>query len=275
MGKRKKSWKQPVGRLSEYGSSTRAQAICKGRRFGLFLWARHSRLWRWTATTSINPQTLSSEVLSIGQGQRYDLVFTVPSSGIVEVVNAFSGQVTSIGQGNLSIPKNLNDLPIFDLTSSGVPVLSALAPDARFDANYTVTLGSKPGFRFGQIELIHTMNGGAFPDSPTLVVEKGQMVHVRLENKSAEYHPIHLHGHVLTVLRVNDRPVTGSPVRQDTVLVYPHQTADVAFVADNPGLWMLHCHVLIHANFGMDMMVVYPNISTPYTIGTKSGNFPD
>jgi len=76
------------------------------------------------------PQTLSSEVLSIGQGQRYDLVFTVPSSGIVEVVNAFSGQVTSIGQGNLSIPKNLNDLPIFDLTSSGVPVLSVICIEA-------------------------------------------------------------------------------------------------------------------------------------------------
>jgi len=38
---------------------------------------------------------------------------------------------------------------------------------------------------------------------------------------------------------------------------------------------MLHCHVLAHAATGMDVMVVYPNISTPFTIGRKSGNFPD
>jgi FtsP/CotA-like multicopper oxidase with cupredoxin domain len=47
----------------------------------------------------------------------------------------------------------------------------------------------------------------------------------------------------------------GSPVhyRQwaDTVLVSPQETVDVAFVADNPGDWMLHCHVMDHQVAGL------------------------
>ena len=58
------------------------------------------------------------------------------------------------------------------------------------------------------------------------------------------------------------------------MLVPPHATYDVAFVANNPGIWMLHCHNFLHANWGMDMMVMY-NVSTPYTVGSASGNFPD
>jgi hypothetical protein len=39
--------------------------------------------------------------------------------------------------------------------------------------------------------------------------------------------------------------------------------------------WMLHCHNFLHANWAMHMIVVYNNVSTPYTVGTVSGNFPD
>jgi len=52
-------------------------------------------------------------------------------------------------------------------------------------------------------------------------------------------------------------------------------TWDVGFLVDNPGLWMLHCHVLIHAAYGFSTMVSYAGISTPYTIGTRDGNFPE
>jgi FtsP/CotA-like multicopper oxidase with cupredoxin domain len=71
------------------------------------------------------------------------------------------------------------------------------------------------------------------------------------------------------------RPIQGSPIHVDTVLVAPHQTWDVAFVADNPGIWMLHCHVLIHAAFGMSMTVNYANVSTPYRMGGGAGNLPE
>ena len=42
-------------------------------------------------------------------------------------------------------------------------------------------------------------------------------------------------------------PLSGSPVRLDTMLVGPGETWDAAFTADDPGVWMIHCHVLVHA----------------------------
>jgi FtsP/CotA-like multicopper oxidase with cupredoxin domain len=61
---------------------------------------------------------------------------------------------------------------------------------------------------------------------------------------------MHLHGHTFRVLALNDRPVRYRPWR-DTVLMGPRGTAEVAFVAANPGEWMFHCHILEHAAGGM------------------------
>jgi FtsP/CotA-like multicopper oxidase with cupredoxin domain len=118
-------------------------------------------------------------------------------------------------------------------------------------------------------------NGKSFPDTAPIIVREGQYVRLRFINATDEYHPIHLHGHYFSVLSKNGRAVTGSPVHLDGVLVGPHQTWEVAFLADNPGLWMLHCHVLIHAAYGLSTMVSYQGISTPYTIGSRDGNFPE
>jgi FtsP/CotA-like multicopper oxidase with cupredoxin domain len=61
---------------------------------------------------------------------------------------------------------------------------------------------------------------------------------------------MHLHGFSFRVLSRNGNDV---PYRQwaDTVLVPPRETVEVAFVADNPGDWMLHCHVTDHQVSGM------------------------
>jgi Multicopper oxidase len=91
-----------------------------------------------------------------------------------------------------------------------------------------------------------TINGWTFNGTapgPTLHVQQGDLVMVTLINHLSFGVTIHWH--------------------------------DVAFVANNPGIWMLHCHNFLHANWGMDMMVAYKGISTPYTTGSMSGNFPD
>jgi FtsP/CotA-like multicopper oxidase with cupredoxin domain len=94
-------------------------------------------------------------------------------------------------------------------------------------------------------------------------------------NTTGEFHPMHLHGHVMTVLDVDGRAPVGSPLHLDTVLLGPHETADVTFVADNPGIWMLHCHVLVHASMGMSMSINYSGVSTPFEMGSHSGNVPE
>ncbi|HEX3506458.1 MAG TPA: multicopper oxidase family protein [Xanthobacteraceae bacterium] len=96
-----------------------------------------------------------------------------------------------------------------------------------------------------------SMTGDGDADMPPLfVLERGRTCQLRLHNDTAWWHPIHIHGYSFLILQRNGSPVAD---RQwaDTVLIPPKQTVDVAFVADNPGDWMLHCHVMDHQVSGM------------------------
>jgi len=86
--------------------------------------------------------------------------------------------------------------------------------------------------------------------TPILTLRKGEHVMLRMINETEFEHPMHLHGHVFRVLKINGRPTRYGEWR-DTVMVGPRGTVDVAFVADNPGEWMFHCHILEHAVGGM------------------------
>lgn len=85
---------------------------------------------------------------------------------------------------------------------------------------------------------------------PMLVLERDVSHVIAMTNATAFHHPIHLHGHSF---RVISRDGTPSAHRewQDTVLMAPRERVEVAFVADNPGDWMFHCHILEHQAGGM------------------------
>jgi len=85
---------------------------------------------------------------------------------------------------------------------------------------------------------------------PLFVLRLGRSYVLDLVNDTAWHHPIHLHGHSFRVLSRDAKP---NPRREwlDTVLLAPRERAEIAFVADNPGDWMFHCHVLEHQAAGM------------------------
>jgi FtsP/CotA-like multicopper oxidase with cupredoxin domain len=228
------------------------------------------------------PTELGPERIMIDTGQRYDLAFTMPATGQVRLVDtrARTGsrpvrpEWVDVGTGSLpAVPQER--LPVFDLTKYGAPAADAVAGAARFDVSESLMISSQIGFRYGSYEFVHMFNGKSFPDTPVIHVRMGDLVRLDLINATDEYHPIHLHGHVMSVIAKNGRRIEGSPVHLDSVLLGPHETWTVAFLADNPGLWMIHCHVLIHAAYGLSAMVSYDGIYTPYTIGRRSGNFPE
>jgi FtsP/CotA-like multicopper oxidase with cupredoxin domain len=98
------------------------------------------------------------------------------------------------------------------------------------------------------------INGvAAGPDmnmKPILTLDRGKSYILAIENRTAWYHPIHLHGHSFRVITRNGRPTRYREWR-DTVLIAPRERAEIAFVADNPGDWMFHCHILDHQEGGM------------------------
>jgi FtsP/CotA-like multicopper oxidase with cupredoxin domain len=90
----------------------------------------------------------------------------------------------------------------------------------------------------------------ALMHKPLLHLTKGEHVILHMVNSTDFVHPMHLHGHFFRVLAVNGVKTEHREWR-DTVIIGQRQTVDVAFVADNPGQWMYHCHILDHAAGGM------------------------
>jgi FtsP/CotA-like multicopper oxidase with cupredoxin domain len=84
---------------------------------------------------------------------------------------------------------------------------------------------------------------------PLMEFRRGEHVVLELHNTTPHPHPMHLHGHTMKILSCSrlTRPVH----RSDTVLVMPNERVVAAFVADNPGNWMVHCHIIEHQDTGM------------------------
>jgi FtsP/CotA-like multicopper oxidase with cupredoxin domain len=89
---------------------------------------------------------------------------------------------------------------------------------------------------------------------PMMRVALGRTVVLAMHNHTEWDHPMHLHGHSFRVVARNGRPLDREEWR-DTVMLAPHDTAEVAFVADNPGTWMFHCHILEHQMTGMTTVI--------------------
>ncbi len=85
---------------------------------------------------------------------------------------------------------------------------------------------------------------------PMLTLERDRTYILTLKNRTVWPHPIHLHGHSFRVLSRNGEPTTFREWR-DTVLLEREDQVKIAFVADNPGDWMFHCHILEHQASGM------------------------
>ncbi|MEM9969870.1 MAG: multicopper oxidase family protein [Pseudomonadota bacterium] len=85
---------------------------------------------------------------------------------------------------------------------------------------------------------------------PFLTLDQGASHILAMTNATAFHHPIHLHGHSFRVLS-RDGATTAHREWQDTVLMSPRERVEIAFVADNPGDWMFHCHILEHQAAGM------------------------
>lgn len=119
---------------------------------------------------------------------------------------------------------------------------------------------SPDGFFIGSLclsaESYWTINNKVWPEGeraalppPLAILRRGGSYAFSLRNADQLMHPIHIHGHTFKVLRSDRRRL---PVHHaDTVLLLPDETIEVAFVADNPGRWMFHCHVIEHQKTGM------------------------
>ncbi|CAG8224505.1 unnamed protein product [Penicillium salamii] len=101
-----------------------------------------------------------------------------------------------------------------------------------------------------------------------------------IENKAAAFfggiaHPIHFHGHDFWILAQESHPWDGSsasfqtknPVRRDTAVLPAHGYLALAFQLDNPGAWLVHCHIAWHASMGLALEFVESENSISTSMG--------
>lgn len=95
---------------------------------------------------------------------------------------------------------------------------------------------------------VWAFNGLAeMPEKPLLSAALGETVRIEMINDTAWPHAMHLHGFHF---RKIGKDKSQGPLR-DTLLVDSEETVEIAFVADNPGKWLLHCHMVEHTAGGM------------------------
>jgi FtsP/CotA-like multicopper oxidase with cupredoxin domain len=220
------------------------------------------------------PTPLSGQTLVLAAGGRYDIGFTMPVRPVKLAVEGTNTGMALSGDGQADPPAPPPG-PIFDPAGYGRPAPTPFDATSHFDRSFTLKLTRKPGFFDGQPGLQWALNGDIFPRVPMFMVEEGDLVRVTIENGTSAVHPMHLHGHHMLVLSRNSKPVSGSPWWSDTLEVASDERYEVAFRADNPGIWMDHCHNLSHAAAGLTMHIAYAGVTTPFVTGGAKHNHPE
>jgi len=142
---------------------------------------------------------------------------------------------------------------------------STVISDARPLREYTFRLQGD------MIRYVWTLDGKTFTEADMINVRHGEKVRFTFINDSMMHHPMHLHGHFF---RLVTSAGALSPWKH-TVDVPPMTTRTIEFAADEPGDWMMHCHVLYHAEVGMMRVVHYEDApESSYMAGHSMASWP-
>jgi len=209
----------------------------------------------------------------LGPAMRAEFTLRTPDNGEVKLVDYFAAQPVTLATLRVQgVPKRRDaftpaplpkpDFPEPDLTRSRKHQLR-LSASAQMSAYVPAPIVLPNGERIDMqdslclsVRTFWALDGKPWPERgheamppPLLDIARGETLEIEFLNTTPHPHPMHLHGHVFKVLSASKmkRPVHWA----DTVLVLPDERVRIAFVADNPGNWMLHCHIIEHQDTGM------------------------
>jgi FtsP/CotA-like multicopper oxidase with cupredoxin domain len=220
------------------------------------------------------PTDITDQAAILTAGGRLDVEVVAPEDGSDVRVQVGAATDLVVGGGNARVKAPSPPTRTVDFLSYGSPAPLGFDP-SKADRHFQYSIGRRPGFVDGKPGLWWTINGHLWPNIPMFVVNEGDIVKVRISNHSGDVHPMHLHGHRVVVLSRDGVRATGSPWVVDSLNVENDETYDVAFVADNPGVWMDHCHNLKHAAQGLVSHLMYAGVKDPYMVGGHHHNEPE
>ncbi|HXP06887.1 MAG TPA: multicopper oxidase family protein [Acidobacteriaceae bacterium] len=215
------------------------------------------------ATDGMAVQPLTGSSFPLAIAQRIDVRLQLPQQGAFPILALREAGTAQTGIILATLGSPITKLPVRRAAPTG---LLTLDMESRLRA--ADPLATKPVDRSFDLRLQGNMarydwpiNGVVFDtekprgQAAQVRVKKGQRVAVKFINDTMMSHPMHLHGHSFQVTEINGKPLNGA--LRDTILVPPKMHVTVAFDANNPGTWYLHCHILWHLAAGMATLVQY------------------
>lgn len=208
------------------------------------------------------PKVLDYSPLLIGPSQRVDLLLN-PKPGKDLIIEDLSGRqpfpitgfrVSQGAEKTASVDNLLlNELPEPNLEKAKKFGL-LMNGGAMSDPVDVVYKGRKlEGLDFRNTRQAWAFNGIAnLAEQPFFQVQRNESVLIEAVNDTTFLHAMHVHGHHFRIIEREGSTIDEGQPWRDTFLIGPGQTTRIAFVADNPGKWLLHCHMLEHAAAGMN-----------------------
>jgi len=124
------------------------------------------------------------------------------------------------------------------------------APDETINLKFEKIPGGRGGYNRW------TINGKSWPNTdPLFSVQSGKRYRLVMDNHSGDEHPVHLHRHNFEVTKVGDKTTSG--LMKDTISMPRYSTAEIDFVADDPGDTLFHCHHQDHMDEGFAGLITY------------------
>jgi len=191
-----------------------------------------------------------TEALLLGMGERYDVLVTAGDGAFPLVALAEGKDATALAvlrtspgaaaPGEHVRPAELSGrvLAADELRAAPQVALARRPADTALDLRLTRDGRYAWGF-----------DGQGYDPARRFGVRAGQRVRMSFTNGTGMWHPVHLHGHTFAL-------GPGGPLK-DTAIVRPGERVETEFDADNPGLWMLHCHNVYHSESGMMTVIGY------------------
>lgn len=205
------------------------------------------------------PERFPLDLLQIGPGQRLDLAVRVPDQeGTIVSLKDIRGTkkkvLATLRAVGASLKRDLRDLAALEPNPVPAPDLAsarhiALALSATAENVSADSICGSLGYSFWAINKVTWSGDTPDPTAPLAELKLGRSYVIDMENLTPHAHPMHLHGMSFTVLSSSTGPVR--PLVSDTYLIQPDEKVQLGFVADSPGDWLLHCHIIEHQKTGM------------------------
>ena len=204
----------------------------------------------------VPPTSGYGEGLTLAPGNRADVIVDgIGDPGAVFPIADLRGKRTEIARIAMSDDGPVRDRPLASpIELAPNPLMPPDLATAK-TVELVMTGGAKDEMDtsfMGKGDKIWAFNGqSGMGEAPLFSLQRNESVAVRLRNATAWPHGMHFHGHHF---RIVARGV-GKPFAAnwwDTILLEPNDDITVAFAGDNPGRWMIHCHMLDHQAAGMD-----------------------